>query len=148
MEPEGSLLCSQEPATGYYPDPDETNPHPQPYFPKIHFNIILPSTPRSSRWSHPSGFTTKIVRPFLISYIYPKCPAHLIFLNLIILIIVGEEKAYKLRSSSLYSFLHPPVTPSLLGSNTLLSTQFSNTLNLCSSFNVRDQVSYPDKQQV
>jgi hypothetical protein len=26
MEPEGSLLCSQEPSTGPYPEPDESNP--------------------------------------------------------------------------------------------------------------------------
>jgi hypothetical protein len=34
---------------------------------------------------------------------------------------------------------------SLLGPNILLSTPFSNTLSLYSSFNVRDQVSYPYK---
>jgi hypothetical protein len=29
MEPEGSLLCSQEPSTGPYPEPDQSNPsHP------------------------------------------------------------------------------------------------------------------------
>jgi hypothetical protein len=27
MEPEGSLLCSQQPATGWHPGPDEYNPH-------------------------------------------------------------------------------------------------------------------------
>jgi hypothetical protein len=27
MEAEGSLSCSQEPATGPYPEPDESNPH-------------------------------------------------------------------------------------------------------------------------
>jgi hypothetical protein len=28
MEPQGSLPCSQKPATGPYPEADETNPHP------------------------------------------------------------------------------------------------------------------------
>jgi hypothetical protein len=32
---------------------------------------------------------------------------------------------------------------SLFGPNILPSTLFSNTLSLCSSFNVRDQVSHP-----
>jgi hypothetical protein len=61
------------------------------------------------------------------------CPAHLILLALITLTILGEE--YKPCS-----FLQPPVTSSLLGPNILLSTLFSNTLNLCPSLNVRDQV--------
>jgi hypothetical protein len=34
---------------------------------------------------------------------------------------------------------------SLLGPNILLSTLFSNTLNLCSSLKVRDKVSHPYK---
>jgi hypothetical protein len=33
MEPEGSLLCSQEPANGPYPDPDDFNPHRPTLFP-------------------------------------------------------------------------------------------------------------------
>jgi hypothetical protein len=43
-------------------------------------------------------------------------------------------------SSSLCSFLHYPGTSSLLGSNILLSTLFSNTLSLRSSLDVSDQV--------
>jgi hypothetical protein len=39
------------------------------------------------------------------------CPAHPILLNLIILVIPGEE--YRSRSSSLCSFLHPPITSPL-----------------------------------
>jgi hypothetical protein len=60
---------------------------------------------------------------------------------LIILIILAEE--YILWSSSLCIFLQPPVTSYLFDPNILLSTLFSNTLSLCSSLNVRDQVSHP-----
>jgi hypothetical protein len=54
-------------------------------------------------------------------------------------------KVYRSFSSSLYSFFHSPVTSSLLGPNILLYNLFSNTLNLCSSLNVSDQVSHPYK---
>jgi hypothetical protein len=57
--------------------------------------------------------------------------------------IFGDE--YELSSSSLLDFLQPPVTSSLLGPNNIISALFSNTLNLCSSLNMRDQVSYAHK---
>jgi hypothetical protein len=52
-------------------------------------------------------------------------------------------KEYRPFTSSLRNFHHSPVTLSLLGPNILLSTLFSNTLSLRSSFNVSDQISHP-----
>jgi hypothetical protein len=41
MEPEGTLPCSQEPSTGPYSDPDQSNPYHRSYLSKIHFDIVL-----------------------------------------------------------------------------------------------------------
>jgi hypothetical protein len=101
----------------------------------IHLRHCLPSG------LFPSGFSTNNLYTSFFSPIRATCPTYIILLDLIILIILGLE--YKLCSSSLFNFLHPPVTPSLFGRNILLSTLFSNTLSLCSSLNVRDHVSHP-----
>jgi hypothetical protein len=64
------------------------------YFPNIHSNIILPSTPRSSACSLPFRFSNQnTVHTSYLSYAC-TCPAHLILLDLITLIMFDE--AYKL----------------------------------------------------
>ena len=67
-------------------------------------------------------------------------PTHLILLYFITWTILGEK--YKSLSSSLCSFLHSPVTLSLLCPNIPLGILFSNTLTLRSYLNVSDQVSH------
>ena len=68
-------------------------------------------------------------------------PAHLSHLDLRFLIMLDEE--YNACSSVLCNFLYSPVISSLLATNIFLCTLFLNTLNLCSSLKVRDQVSQP-----
>jgi hypothetical protein len=70
------------------------------------------------------------------------CPLHSHWLDPIMT--VGD--GYKPWRSLLCNFLHSPVTSSVFDPNIILRTLFSNTLSLCSSLNVRDQVSHPYKK--
>jgi hypothetical protein len=124
MATEGSLPCSQKPATGPSPQPDESSPHSLTRF---HFHsIVLPSMPRYSAWPLPIGFPTYA---FVIFPMRATCPDHLILLDLIILIICSE--AYKSCSSSFRNFLCPPFTSSLLVRNILLFSPSICLLPLC-----------------
>ena len=143
MEPKGTLPHSRVPVTCPYPEPRRFSSYshiPLPQYPPHYYHPIyawvsqvvsfhqisppnpvypspLPSTRYMSRPSHSSRFITGTE--------------------------LGEE--YISLSTSLRSFLQSSVTSSLLDPNILLSTIFSNTLNLRSSLNVSDQVSLPYK---
>ena len=95
---------------------------------KIHFNIILPSMPRSSKWS-PSPRSSPL-KPLMHLSCLPHVPHALpISFFLINQIIFGEE--YTSLRSSLCNFLHLLVTSTLLGPNILTApTEHSQPLLL------------------
>jgi hypothetical protein len=129
MEPESSLPCSQKPSTGPNPEPDQSSTYHASYLSKIHLVLSTHLRPDLPSGLFPSGFPTNILSELLFSFIRATCPAHLIILHLIILILLGEE--HQLWSPLLRSFLQPLVTSSLLGPNILLSTLCS--INLTSN---------------
>ena len=82
---------------------------PPSHFLKIQFNIILPSTPGSSKWSLFLRFPPKTLHAPLLSHTcYMLRPSHSSRFDYPE--IFGE--AYRSLSSSLCSFLHSPVTSS------------------------------------
>jgi len=89
-----------------------------PYFCKIHSNII-PSRPRSSKWSLLFRFSNQNYICIFHLPIRATSPAHLILLHLITLPMFDD--AHKTWSSSLFSVLQPHATYS--SCNTLLSEQ-------------------------
>jgi hypothetical protein len=131
--------------SGPYPEPDKFRLTAAFCFSKINFYTIPHLRLSLPSGLFPSDFHTKTLHVFLFSPMRDIYPVLFILIGLIILIISSDE--CKLWSSSLFSFLQDPVTSSLLSQIILLSTLFSNTLNLCSSL-VRGQVSHADKTKI
>ena len=141
MNPNVSLLHSQDPATCPYHVPDQSSHVPIP-LPKMHFNIIFPCTLGSSKWSLSLRFPHQnhlCTSPLSHKCYVPPC----LVLDLIARIMFAEE--YRSLSSSRCSLFLSPVTSSLLDPNILLSILFSHTLNLRFTPIVSDQHSHPYK---
>jgi hypothetical protein len=93
--------------------------------------LITPSHWRLSLPSILFWFLTKTLYASVTYPVHTTCPACLILLHLITIATFGGQ--HELWNSSLSSFLHPPVTSSLVIPNIPLSTTFWNTRNGCSS---------------
>jgi hypothetical protein len=86
MEPEGSLPCSEEPSIDLYPEPDRSNSY-HPIITLLRVILILYTHLRLSLSSGLFRSIPNIVYAFLFYVIRAICRAHLILLDLIILII-------------------------------------------------------------
>ena len=109
----------------------------------IHSDANLQSTPRSFKWPHSFSFPHQ--NPICISLLLPvchrPCPSHPpSFYHLKIYSHMHKSCCSLLRLSPASHYLP------LLGPNISFSFLFSNTLSICSSLNVRDQVSKAKQQ--
>ena len=120
MEREGSLPHSQVPTSCSYPEPARSIYTPTSHFLKIHLNIILHLRLDLPCDSFPQASAPKpCIRLSSPSYaLHP--PARLILLDLITRTILGEE--YRSLSFLLCSFLHSPVSSSVLILSFLIAT--------------------------
>lgn len=88
-----SLLCSQEHTTSPCPERDQSSPYPSiPSLLKVHSFPILPHKPRSPKQPCLLGLPNKTSDRLLTAFMHATCPTQSILLELITLIILGEEQ--------------------------------------------------------
>jgi len=112
METEVSFTHSQVPATCPYPEPDQWILCPLSHLLKIHFNIILPCKPVSSKWSLSLRFQHQhlVYTSVLPHRCHMPHPTHSRFYH-------PNNIGWEVQIIKLlvYSFLHSTVTSSHLG---------------------------------
>jgi hypothetical protein len=139
MKPYVSLPLLQRPTI--CPFSSHTNPiHALPTdFLKIHCNISLPSTSRSSKWSLSLRFPHQ--NPVLTSPVPHTChtQADLIALDLIIRITFGILTLLAVQFPPIQCYVVP------VWLKFFLSILFSKTFGQCSSLNMKNQISHPYK---
>jgi hypothetical protein len=133
MEPESLLPRSQALATYPYHEPDQSIPCSQNHFLKIHFNIIFPSTPRSSQcFLSPSFHHHNPLRTSRLP-IRATCLADLFLLDLIARITLWGVQLIKLLV--IYSFPFPcylvPLRPKYFPQHHILEHPEPNFLTQC-----------------
>jgi len=104
MEPKGSLPCSQEPVTYPHSEPSQSNQrHPNQILVRFLLTLSYPLCLCLANGFFPSGFPSETLYVLFFFSLRATRPAHLILLDLITWIILGEQ--YKPCSSSVCSFL-------------------------------------------
>jgi hypothetical protein len=108
MEPEGSLPCTQESATGLYHESDGTRPY---WTDTIYLRtiLILSSHLRLCRPSDLTSFVpTKALYAFLFSPMRATCSASLTLIDLSILIISHEENTLRSCNTCIHIYCNNP----------------------------------------
>jgi hypothetical protein len=142
MEPKISLSHAQKLYTCPYPELDSPVHTTPSYLSKIHLDSSTHPRLGLSELIFPSGLPINNLYALVSFSIRATCLFHYIHLDLIILIILGEE--YQSWSSLLCIFLHPPVTSPLFGPNILLSTYstYVHILYACIHTYIQTQIYY------
>jgi hypothetical protein len=116
MDTQSSLPHWQHPATRPYSEPDRSSLCSPSHYSKIHFNIILSTTPGSCKWSPSLRFPHQ--NPVCTSPLpHTSCPSHSRF-------VYPNNISWGIQSIKLFScsILYSAVTSSLLSQFILLIT--------------------------